>query len=403
MNKKIMAVGSLTNEAIGTDRSHLPHWICRTTPAEALKIAAELGLLEKNPFDPAVDMDRIAILKNKLGAYLQLPTLDRQRPLEDGPEVLAFGTQTKQLPRRLSYLEPFAEGSQGEMLRVSQQETCKRSWEPSIPEMLIQIDLQRAGLHVPPISFVGVLRETESTKGIALAFMDLVPGKDVFEVIQSAKGLLPATINPFVAILLTDMVPILQHLHARGVLYRDIKPENILCEKGEKIRFFGIDFGVATCKGEQAEALGTLEYMAPEVLGRLLKDKGLEPSGPDFKLLASFRKSDPKVAEPSDVYALGLALCYVINSTPRQYQKYDLSTESKINSSIKNAYLVAIKGSYKEPKPWSSLDTLIASMIDPDPAKRPTLQQILTHPFMRENPVNDTLRKSTLRNIATYF
>ncbi|HIQ21442.1 MAG TPA: serine/threonine protein kinase, partial [Planctomycetes bacterium] len=54
----------------------------------------------------------------------------------------------------------------------------------------------------------------------------------------------------------------LVHAHGKGVLHCDLKPANILLDQDEKPRL--ADFGQSRLSREQAPALGTLFYMAPE-------------------------------------------------------------------------------------------------------------------------------------------
>ncbi|WP_283137683.1 serine/threonine-protein kinase [Rhizohabitans arisaemae] len=50
--------------------------------------------------------------------------------------------------------------------------------------------------------------------------------------------------------------------HARGVVHRDYKPENVMVEQDGTTKL--VDFGIASRSGEQADTAGTPAYMAPE-------------------------------------------------------------------------------------------------------------------------------------------
>lgn len=57
----------------------------------------------------------------------------------------------------------------------------------------------------------------------------------------------------------------LAHAHERGIIHRDIKPQNIMLLKDGTIKV--ADFGIAALQnslGDSDEALGSVHYMAPE-------------------------------------------------------------------------------------------------------------------------------------------
>jgi serine/threonine protein kinase len=55
----------------------------------------------------------------------------------------------------------------------------------------------------------------------------------------------------------------LTHMHKRGVLHADMKPNNLIYERGTRVKV--IDYGLSWVKGEPKNRLqGTPEYMAPE-------------------------------------------------------------------------------------------------------------------------------------------
>lgn len=127
---------------------------------------------------------------------------------------------------------------------------------------------------------------------------------------------------------LPQLLAALAHLHAAGVVHRDVKPSNVLVTAEGRLVL--LDFGVAGPSGVSPNLSGTPEYMAPELLdgrvgpaadvyavGVLLYEAlvGARPfEGPASKLLAQKAVRDPerpsrlRADVPEDLDVLCLAL-----------------------------------------------------------------------------------------------
>ena len=142
----------------------------------------------------------------------------------------------------------------------------------------------------------------------------------------------------------------LAHLHARGVVHRDVKPSNILLTEDEQPDARLLDFGIARVLGytaltETGCVLGTAAYLSPEQV------RG-EAVGP-----------------PTDVYALGLVLIEAV--TGRRVYSGTL-VES------------AVARLYRPPRVPDGLSAgltgLLERMTSPVPGDRPAASELVTLP-----------------------
>ncbi|CAL5441382.1 unnamed protein product [Camellia sinensis] len=144
--------------------------------------------------------------------------------------------------------------------------------------------------------------------------------------------------------------------HVNGVMHRDLKPENFLFEnKKESSMLKAIDFGLSVCfkPGEKfSEIVGSPYYMAPEVLKRNY--------GPEV-----------------DIWSSGVILYILLCGVPPFW--------AETEQGVALAILRGVLDFKREPWPQisDSAKSLVRQMLEPDPRKRLTAQQVLEHPWIQ--------------------
>lgn len=110
-------------------------------------------------------------------------------------------------------------------------------------------------------SFIVKLVKTFKDDDRVYFLLEFVYGMDLFDVIRK-MGLLNDQSTKFY---IASLLLILEHLHERDVIYRDLKPENVMVDDEGYLRL--IDFGTAAIvHGRAFTILGTPHYMAPEII-----------------------------------------------------------------------------------------------------------------------------------------
>lgn len=104
---------------------------------------------------------------------------------------------------------------------------------------------------------------TWQTKHNLFIVSDFVDGSDLYTLWRQEKKLDDTTVKLYSA----EIVITLDYLHKSGIIYRDLKLENILIDNEGHIKL--VDFGLSKLVklGERTGTIcGTLQYMAPEIL-----------------------------------------------------------------------------------------------------------------------------------------
>lgn len=160
----------------------------------------------------------------------------------------------------------------------------------------------------------------------------------------------------------------LQRFQDLGIAHRDLSLENILCGH-EDDSFAIIDFGMCLrltpnpyhpgtfCAIRRQPACGKRNYIAPEVLAQ---EEYFEPM---------------KV----DIWAAGIILFMVLTGVP----PIDVATSSDERfNMVSEGRLIEMVQSWGFDISLSALD-LVQRILRPNPAERPSLTEIMAHPWMR--------------------
>jgi len=236
------------------------------------------------------------------------------------------------------------------------------------PAMLNEIDIMRAVDHENVIKLYEVY---ETEKSIYLV-LELIQGKSLQEMLKKQAF---KEENSEIKIINTarSILDALAYLSSKGVMHRDLKPDNILIDKGDKVKI--VDFGLATFIDVNEyifKKCGTPGYIAPEVF-----------------------KYDPKAPATAydghcDVFSIGCIMYYMFFGSPF-FEGSNASEILKCNRkfTVEFAALDNVKREIKDSNSKISKDglNLLLQLTEIDQKKRPSAAQALHHPFFTPVPV----------------
>ena len=193
-----------------------------------------------------------------------------------------------------------------------------------------------AGMQHPNIVGVYDRSEWDGTPYIA---MELVDGKTLKELVTE-RGPLP----PDVAVGLTEQVlRALGYAHRRGIVHRDVKPQNVIIDRDgqAKVADFGIARAGDTSEMTQAGAIvGTMQYLSPE------------------------QAEGHPVDRRADLYSVGIVLYELLTG------RVPFDGEAPISIAIKQINERPVPPGQLQPGIPPALEAVVLRALEKDPARR---------------------------------
>jgi serine/threonine protein kinase len=214
------------------------------------------------------------------------------------------------------------------------------------------------------------LKETlfDLDRKLVFMVMELCRGGELFDRIAECGSLDEPTARRY----LHQLADALEACHKLSIFHRDLKPENVLLsDEGDvKIADFGLSAMMSTVH-EDASFLrhtqcGSLMYAAPEVLVSSA-DRGYD-------------------AAKADVWSLGIILYAMITGNV-PFQAANAKRCARFAYLARHGFRAMMLASQSATKISDQATGLLARMLDPQPAARANLAQVLDHPWLQAQPM----------------
>ena len=190
-------------------------------------------------------------------------------------------------------------------------------------------------------------------QNLVYILLEYVSGGLLFDVCQTIGGMGENGGRYF----LSQMLDVLQYMHGKGVVHRDLKLENILVDDNMDLKV--ADFGFATFRKihDLKSYRGTMTYMAPEI------KEGKKYDG-----------------EKIDMFSTGVILFIIVQGIfPFKEAKKDEFFYNLILKGDMETYWNKTGGQ----KLSKEFKDLIIKMFSYDGSKRPSIDEIRAHPWMQ--------------------
>uniref|UniRef100_A0A8C3UX36 non-specific serine/threonine protein kinase n=1 Tax=Catharus ustulatus TaxID=91951 RepID=A0A8C3UX36_CATUS len=189
--------------------------------------------------------------------------------------------------------------------------------------------------------------------------MEFCGAGSVTDLIKNTKG--NTLKEEWIAYICREILRGLSHLHQHKVIHRDIKGQNVLLTENAEVKL--VDFGVSAqldrTVGRRNTFIGTPYWMAPEVIAC---DENPDATY-DFK---------------SDLWSLGITAIEMAEGAPPLCDMHPMRA----------LFLIPRNPAPRlKSKKWSKkFQSFIESCLVKNHSQRPTTEQLMKHPFIRDQP-----------------
>uniref|UniRef100_A0A2R5LJN7 non-specific serine/threonine protein kinase n=1 Tax=Ornithodoros turicata TaxID=34597 RepID=A0A2R5LJN7_9ACAR len=230
---------------------------------------------------------------------------------------------------------------------------------------------------------INVLKKYSHHRNIATYYGAFIqkspPGKDdklwlvmeycgagsVTDLVKSTKG--QSLKEEWIAYICREILRGLSHLHANKIIHRDIKGQNVLLTDNAEVKL--VDFGVSAqldrTIGRRNTFIGTPYWMAPEVI-------------------ACDENPDATYDNRSDLWSLGITALEMAESQPPLCDMHPMRA----------LFLIPRNSPPRlKSKKWNKkFHSFIETVLVKDYQQRPYTEQLLKHPFIRDQPTERQVR-----------
>ncbi|RKP06191.1 kinase-like domain-containing protein, partial [Thamnocephalis sphaerospora] len=233
-------------------------------------------------------------------------------------------------------------------------------------KLFSEIKIHQSMVHKYIVRFLSCFEDTANVYMV----LELCEQKSLMDMLKRRRRLT----EPETRFFFRQIIEATRYMHSQHVIHRDLKLGNVFLTSDMNVKIG--DFGLAAMLQDDDERkktiCGTPNYIAPEILFDV-------DNGHSYEV---------------DVWSLGVILYTMLFGRP-PFQTKD----------VKEIYKKIREISYQFPRDIAACDEakdLISALLNKNPLARPTLDEVLKHPFLRGGAIPLRMPLSALYTVPTF-